>query len=592
MDEFNQDQANSDWVESDHAETDQHEAAPEETNQAGADEPETGQDETPPVEAWRMEADEPETGQDETPPVEAWRVEADQPDAEQAEADQPETEQAEACPVGAAQVEAESDQTGPVEMNRAKAGEARKSNSRLLKIVSVVAVVAALGIAAYMITPKLAASASMSGELTTLRAQLQQVTGMQLKLGKDLAQSQNDLAGALGRAETAETAVKASQDKLVSAELLLKRISADLESARDANAPLQKKVGAVQKGLAEARADASEAWRQVECLSDDLGKANESAEAMSGKCKSLMDAKGKLSEALQAERRAGEELKRLLKLLDLGSAEVPVSDRPAEMPITRAEVFEALGQPTLTFADDNQEVFRWGQEHTAQTADGVVVKLDGQPACRKALASAGGACSTPAAAGAWRFGAADVLHYTDLVEMFGRPAGVSGAGSNFKAWWPVGAWARQVSVTVEDGAVTELAGAKVDPAVVCGLIPHRLQAYKAASEAAISSVARARSFYERAAKVIEKKMKAGARVQARDGHRLVSCDVAAFESVGVWIAPADGPGDSMTMRAAVNCTWVKGDGSKTTQRRYVVVTLTGQGENEEVDEFAVVALAE
>ena len=176
--------------------------------------------------------------------------------------------------------------------------------------------------------------------------------------------------------------------------------------------------------------------------------------------------------------------------------------------------------------------------------------------------------------------------------MFGKPEKIGGSAARFQACWTVGAWARVVSATVVDGVVTEFGGRKADPVVCCELARHRGEAYKSATPAVNAGTARARESYRRACRAIAQQLRNEAYLLARQGLRLEKHSVAPFESVGVWIAPSDGPGDAMTVRAAVDCTWVKQDGTTAEQRRYVVVTLAGRGEKREASEFAVLTPGE
>ena len=281
-------------------------------------------------------------------------------------------------------------------------------------------------------------------------------------------------------------------------------------------------------------------------------------------------------------------------MLDLGPADW--SSDPsgrAEMPITRWELARCLGQPTLSFAKGRVLTIRWGKGHTARTVDDVVTDINSKPACRESLATAAGARPwAPSQPGQWRLSKDEPLHYVDLVAMFGKPEKIGGSAARFQACWTVGAWARVVSATVANGVVTEFGGREADPVACCELARHRSEAYKSATPAVNVSTARAHESYRRACRAIAQQLKDEANILARQGLRLAKHSVAPFESVGVWIAPSDGPGDPMTVRAAVDCTWVKQDGTTAEQRRYVVVTLAGRGEKREASEFAVLTPGE
>jgi hypothetical protein len=293
----------------------------------------------------------------------------------------------------------------------------------------------------------------------------------------------------------------------------------------------------------------------------------------------LQGERAKLQQALAAQTRAGAELRRLLGSLELGppAPEAQAPETPGEMPVTVNEMTECMGYPSLTLDCVNKLGMRWGKSHSAEAVDGVVRMIDGQAANRALLARVAPRLPAVGAPPArWRVGRGERLYYADVVAMFGLPERVSGNGRRFTAWWPVGAWAREASATVVDGVVTAFDGRPVDPASVCALVRQRAEAYRggADSSAVEASVASAKACYRYAAEtLLPERLGREARLKARDGLNLSQWALAPFDSVGTWIAPTNTPRQSITMRAAVDCTWTATDEKVTKQRRYVILTL-------------------
>ena len=470
--------------------------------------------------------------------------------------------------------------------------EPDKSRSKVWKIASLVAVLGVLGLAAYIITPRLARSASISDdELTNLRTQIQRALTSQVETSRRLASAKADLIDATKRVAFLDTATGQGQAALDEADQKLKDITAQLDEAIKASDPLRQRLAAARDEADKAQAEAAKVQSWASELEGELAMASEALDGLSAERDVLANDLVTLNKSFTTAQSGSTELKRLLAMIDVGSSVSPVSDRPTEMPISRKELFRRMGQPALAFSDDAVQTVRWDSKHTARTVSDVVTTIDGKPATRAVLDSIADITTWPGAAGKWRLGSGDVLSYAELVILFGQPAGMNGSGAEFTAWWPVGAWAREVSVTVVNGVVTEFAGGEVDAAVVCRLIRHRDEAYKSATAVVEANAAEARRFYDVATAYIVKRMTADSRVIARNGMALSSCTPAAFDSVGVWIARTDGVNGYMTMRAAVDCVWARNDGTKVNERRYVIVTLTGAGGPDEVDEFAVVGPA-
>ncbi len=459
-----------------------------------------------------------------------------------------------------------------------------KPKSRTVRIIVIAGAVVGLCAATYLIGPKLARSAVAGNQLDETRQQVELLRAERLTFEKDLAGIRVELAEQTDRAEKAEAETCDRDDKLAIAASRASAVTAQLEHVGKEKDSLNERLASVRTSLEQEKSRAAEAGKKIGSLASDVAKSAQARKALAGRHQALTADHGKLKSDLEAKQREAVELKRLLKLLDLGSAEAP-ADGSAEMPITRKELVGKLGHPGLMFSKNDELVLRWDGGRTARTAGNVATTIDDTPASRELLGSGGPALAAPPAA--WRIAAGEKLQYADLVGMFGRPAGISGSGDQFEAWWSVGAWAQQVTVSVTDGVVTKLAGRELDPRTCCELIRHRAEAYRSVDTAVLRSVAEARAAYDRAVEVINEKLKADAVIAARDGNHLVECVVAPFDSVGAWVAPVAGSEDTMTVRAAVDCTWVKDDKTRSTVRGYVVVTISGQGEDEKVNEFAV-----
>ena len=458
------------------------------------------------------------------------------------------------------------------------------------RLLVILLVGSGLAVAAYMIAPSMAWSESMGKEvLVDSQRRLQDAVSGQVKLAKDLARLRKEHAAALENAGKWEAADKASQAKLTAANESIAQMSEQLKEAQQAGGPLKQKVVAAELALAQAKAEVEQAKGRSKELVAQLASAADAAKQLSSRHQALLADNAKLKAGIEARQTDAAKIKDMLSTLDLGPADW--SSDPSgrvEMPITRRELAFCLGQPTLSFAKGRVLTIRWGKAHTARTVDDVVTDINGKPACRESLASAAGARPwSPSQPGQWRLGKDEPVHYVDLVAMFGKPEKIGGSAARFQARWTVGAWARVVSATVANGVVTEFGGREADGVVCCELARHRSEAYKSATAAVSASTARARDCYRHACRAIGEQLRNEAHLMARDGMRLEKHSVAPFESVGVWIAPSDGYGETMTMRAAVDCTWVKQDGTTVEQRRYVVVTLAGKGDKWEVREFAI-----
>lgn len=466
---------------------------------------------------------------------------------------------------------------------------------RWWRLLVILLVGSGLAVATYMIAPSIAWSESASKEvLVDSQRQLQHAVSGQVRLAKDLARLRKEHATALENVEKWEVADKAGQAKLTAANESIAQMSEQLKEAQQAGEPLREKVAAAELALSEAKTEAEEAKGRSKELVAQLASAADSAKQLSGRHQVLLADNAKLKSGMQARRTDEGKLRDMLSMLDLGPSDW--SSDPsgrAEMPITRWELARCLGQPTLSFAKGRVLTIRWGKAHTARTVDDVVTDINGKPACRETLSSAAGARPwSPSQPGQWRLSKGEPVHYVDLVAMFGKPDKIGGSAARFQACWTVGAWARVVSATVVNGVVTEFGGRETDGVVCSELARHRSEAYESATPAVKVSTASARDCYRHACRAIAQQLRDEANLLARNGLRLEKHSVAPFESVGVWIAPSDASGDAMTVRAAVDCTWVKQDGTATEQRRYVVVIFAGSGGKREVSEFAVLTPGE
>ncbi len=466
---------------------------------------------------------------------------------------------------------------------------APKGPSPVRRLLTVLLVAALFGAAGYLVVPRSARSALSEADesLRTTKAQLEQTRQARQELSEDLAKTRAELTEARTQLAELENSGKAVSGEVEAAKAKI----ADLESNLGVSKGL---LRSVKKDVADARREAlanEQAADQARTLAGELEqKLNGIVEQRDDLAKvrqQLLDEQARLTGALATQKRLGTDLTRLLSVLEVGKADhAPVAaSAPGERPITAKELRYWLGQPTVVVQKATGTKMHWGAEHTAIAIDGVVTEIDGKPAVRQLLA--GMAKITPTKAGApWRIAKDQPVRYVDLLAMFGRPDGTTGMGDEFQAWWSVGAWARTATAKIVNGVVTEFDGRQASPALLCELVRHRAEAYHTPNR---SAAAAARFFYNQAVGVIEEHLTHEAMLQARDGWTLTEWKLADFDSVGTWVAPTKTPVGAMTMRAAVVCTWVAGDGRVSTQQRYVVVTLGSTPKGVKKEDFAMFA---
>jgi len=479
------------------------------------------------------------------------------------------------------------------------------SVARRLLVIGLVAAI--FGVAGYLIRPRIAGSAPVRDDAALLaaRAELAEVRAAREKLHEQLASAAEELEAVRAESASLAEAERAAGERAEAAEAFVARLTRELKEAKTAGAPMREKLDEARKRAEGRTADAEEAAARAQKLQEELAAVTSRREALSKERDELAGRKSELEKALSARKAAEAELRRLLAALELGpppsapasaagsdgpseAADGPAA--PAEMPLTEREVSECLGYPTMAFHRCGEVALRWGTAHTARSVGGLVTTIDGRPAGRALLAELSGARpSVGSAPGPWRLSDRRRVHYAELVDLFGQPERMAGTGRRFTAWWSIGAWARRASATVADGVVTSFDGRPVDPPVLCALVRHRPQAYREPEAPAVrAAVDAARACYERAAEtVVPDRLRRDAVTKSRDGIRLAAWRLAPLESVGTWIAPTNAPAGSMTLRAALTCTWARGDGSAETDARYVVVTLTARGERIRTTECVV-----
>ena len=448
-------------------------------------------------------------------------------------------------------------------------------------VVPAIAVAVVFGAAGYFITPRSAQSAlqETAQNLDGIRYDLAKAVAGQKKLDKQLSATKADLASAVEQAAAAAEAAETEKVKVATAEKFIAQLNAKLDQTK---ADSIKSLTEAKQLAADSQVQADKARTWVETLTTRLSTVMAQKQKLDKANNVLQTDRAELAAAMTSQQQTSAELKRFITVLDLGKQQpdrtAPTTQGASEMPITVGELIRRMGYPSLTFQKLDHVEMKWSDSHTARSTDGLVTQIDGESANRAALESAEVVHPTAVRpAGQWRVGSGQRVYYADLVEMFGRPEHVAGTGGQFQACWTVGAWARQVSVTVVDGVVTQFAGLDADGGLCCELVRHRTAAYKSAGRAVQANAAAARATYKRAVDVVGRRLAEEADRKARDdGGKLAQWKMAPLESVGTWIGPANASAGSATVRAWVDCTWTESDGSKTDERRYVVVTLFGR----------------
>lgn len=467
--------------------------------------------------------------------------------------------------------------------------ESKKSIPSWMKTVApIVAIAVVFGVAGYFITPRSAQSALQEStrSLGDVQDRLEKTVAEQKKLDKQLSDTRTELASTVARAAAAAEAAEAEQARVAAAEKFIAQLNAKLDREKQVNV---ESLAEAKKLAADSQVQAGKARSRADALANELLAVRTEKERLDKTGSALLSERSRLAESLASQRQTSAELKRLLAVLDLGDnqtlpAQPAASQQPAEMPITTGELIRRIGYPSLTFQRLDHVEMKWDDKHTVRATDGLVMQIDGKPASREAMSLSPVVRPT----GDWRIARGGKVYYADLVAMFGRPDRVAGTGGQFQACWTVGAWARQVSATVVDGLVTQFAGRSADGAICCELVRHRTAAYKSADQAVHANSA-AGETYKRAVTVIGLRLDEEAARKAHDGVKLVRWNAAPLESVGTWIGPANASAGSATVRAWVDCTWAKSDGSKTDERRYVVVTLFGRDQKTESAECTIFA---
>ncbi len=457
----------------------------------------------------------------------------------------------------------------------------RTRSSMSARLLSIVLTAALFGAAGYWIAPRQAGS-STTDETSALALAQQKFEGTQkilLATKEAKAALAAELATIKQQAEDAAKAEDEAREKLATSEKSVAKLGKEVSEASSAAEPLVRKLAAAEKLAEKSRAAADEAEARSEKLRKQLAGVTKRRDALDAQSKALLQTKAQLTQDLARQRQVAGELKRLLEALDMGAMpkDTPPAG-PAEMPVTVKELTRAMGQPTVSFQSDETLEMTWAGEHVATGVGGVVATIDGEPATRALVAEVAKAPPRrQAAPGAWRVAKGEKLLYADLVDMFGPPERVAGKGTHFKARWSVGAWARKASAEVVDGVVTRFDGREVNPAEVCSLVAHRPEAYRPEARGGIvsASAASAKACYEYVAKTLmPAKLKVEAGLKGRDGQHLTKWTLAPLDSVSTWAFQTDTPiAGSVTLRAALDCTWTAGNGDSTTERRYVVVTV-------------------
>ncbi len=468
--------------------------------------------------------------------------------------------------------------------------ESKKNIPSWMKTVApIVAIAVVFGVAGYFITPRSAQSALQNStrSLGDVQDRLEKTVAEQKKLNKQLSDTRTELASTVALAASAAEAAEAEQAKVAAAEEFIAQLSAKLDREKQVN---MESLAEAKKLAADSQAQAGKASSRADAMANELLALRTEKERLGKAENSLLSERSRMAESLASQQQTSAELKRFLAVLDLGDnqtlpAQPAASQQPVEMPITTGELIRRMGYPSLTFQRLDHVEMKWDDKHTVRATGGLVMQIDGKPASREAMSLSPPVSPT----GDWRIARGGKVYYADLVAVFGRPDRVAGTGGQFQACWTVGAWARQVSATVVDGLVTQFAGQNADGAICCELVRHRTAAYKSADQAVHANAAAAGEAYKRAVTVIGLRLDEEAARKAHDGVKLVRWNAAPLESVGTWVGPANASAGSATVRAWVDCTWAKSDGSETDERRYVVVTLFGRDQKTESAECTIFA---
>ena len=473
-----------------------------------------------------------------------------------------------------------------------RAPQAKKSllSARLKKILVPALLGIAFAVAGYMIRPQIAGSSTPPGQ--DMAAQLRQTLTIAKaeakKLKTELVETRQKLAETSQRADEVQAEAETDAGKVTAAETLIADLNQKLTKANTANEPMRQALAAAMAECTKWKDSSQKASGRADALAKNLAKEQAAHKEFESLSKKVIAAKTSLQKDLVAKQDEMMAMRRFLGVLDMGAAPPATApaQSPPEPPITAKEIAWRMGHPTLVFDKGRDVEMCWSETRTARVRDGIVTSINAAPATR-ALIVRGGAkpARRMALPGPWRVGRGQAVQYVDLVAMYGRPERIAGTAGRMRAWWSVGAWARTVSVEVADGVVKRLDGRPADAATCCELVRHRAAAYANASQAVQAFCRVARSAYVRASAILGEKMKDEARHMAKDGWTLTAWRMAPYESVATWVGPNSARAGVMTVRSAVDCTWTAQDGTTNTQRRYVVITLTGP--NAEPIDYAI-----
>jgi hypothetical protein len=482
------------------------------------------------------------------------------------------------------------DAGGSAQPPKTSAAPRRKGNS--FRLIVLLLLLGGLGVAGYFIVPQVAESALVDkDELVNTQARTAELKAEKLALEDKIALLRRRLERSAEDVEAAEARAEDQARKLDEAEMYNSRLTEEIEDYRRLVDEKEAELARFREELMAVSAEAAQFEKQARELGFDNAGLTGRVEDLGGRVEALSARNDALDADLAALRADHEDFRRMLGLLEVGSGSVPAEcDRSAQMPVTCKELTAVLGTPEVSISQSDQLLMRWGSGRRARSQAGVVLSVDDTPVDRPSLLTVGGEVlgrAQPAAP--WRLaGEEGSISFVDLVDLFGRPEGVTGSGDDFHAWWTVGAWAQKAAARVVEGQVVAFAGRPADADLVCRLVPQRRQAYQPDNDLAANIAAECRQAYRQAVKLIREEYEARSAVLARDGIRLTRCEVAPFETVGAWVAPSDVVANAYTVRAAVDCTWTRPDETSETTRQFVVVTLI-PGQKPELKEFALMA---
>lgn len=453
------------------------------------------------------------------------------------------------------------------------------------RVLSVVVLGAIFGTLGYFVSPKLARSAGTNGPdqaTAQLTSSLHQANAKLQQVQSDLEKLSQAADAVQQEADDAALAAQAEKEKVAADEAAIAELNTRLVDATTAGEPLRYQLQQTTKSLDEARLNAAKAQTRADTLAKDLAATVKLRDELDCRRQLLEREQTDLTVSLQTQAEKSAALARLLDTLQLNTGASSNgaslnSTSPAEMPITQRELTFAWGNPAVSFTACGKTEMRWQNRHQAVVCNGLMTKLDRQPATRGGLAIEDAkAVTVVEPASSWRFAAGQSVSYVDLVNLYGRPEKTVGTGSNFTATWPVGAWGRSVNARVVDGVVAEFDGRTTDPATCCELVRQRANAYRNAGDLTQASTGW-RAWYDLANAAVEKSLKNEAAQLDKDGLKLTRWTLADFDTVGTWVGQVQADKDMVMVRSVLDCTWTTSEGTSMNQRRYVVVSLPVRG---------------